>query len=147
MGSLGTLGFMMLFQYQNCAPSSGARNLNSHNDNGIVTAIDDVNASTGLVFVSSKVQVASSDQPTVINGACSLSQSGAVLGWKVHDSNGNMMESGYSVCDQEKFQVQMAPANELECDQPYDVSAQLAAGQTGHVELSRDCSSPPVAAN
>ena len=147
MGSLGALGFIMLFQYQNCAPASGSRNLSSSNDNGLVTTIDDVNASSGLAFVQSKVQVASSDQPTVIDGSCSADQGGAVLGWKVHDVDGNMMESGYAVCDQGKFQVTMAPANELECDEPYDVSAQLAAGASGHVELSRDCSSNPVAAN
>jgi hypothetical protein len=147
MGSLGTLGFIMLFQYQNCAPATGARDLSTSSDNGLVTTIDDVNASTGLAFVQSKVQVASSDQPTLIDGACASNQSGAVLGWKVHDADGNMMESGYSVCDQGKFQVEMAPANQLECDQPYDVSARLGSGQSGHVELSRDCTSPPVAAN
>jgi hypothetical protein len=138
----------MLFQYQNCAPASGARNLSSsNNDEGVVTTIDDVNASTGVAFTQSKVQVPSSDQPTLINGACASNQGGAVLGWKVHDADGNMMESGYSVCEKGKFQVQMAPANDLECDQAYQVSAQLAAGQSGHVELSRDCSAagPQVA--
>ena len=141
MSGIGALGFLMLFQYQNCAPAAGgSRSLSSSNDNGVVTTIDNVNLTTGVAFTQSKVQVASSDQPTVIDGDCATAQEGAVLGWNVHDADGRMRESGYAQCEQGHFQVEMAPANELECDQTYDVSAQLASGSGGHVEVSRDCS-------
>lgn len=144
MGSLGAIGFLMLFQYQNCAPAAGihSRSLASaSSEDGIVTTIDDVNATTGLAFSQSKVQVPPSDSPTVIEGACSQHQGGAVLGWNVRDSDGNMTQSGYSVCDKGQFQVTMAPANQLDCDQSYEVRAQLSKGQVGTVEVSRDCSS------
>jgi hypothetical protein len=149
VGTLGAMGLIMLFQYQNCAPASGARSMNAYssNDNGVVTTIDDVNAATGVAFLQSKVQVASSDQPTVIEGECAAIQEGAVLGWKVHDDMGHMRETGYSQCEQGHFQVEMAPSNELECDKSYEVSAQLAAGVGGHVELQRDCSDGSLASN
>ena len=143
VGTLGAMGLFMLFQYQNCAPATNARPLRAYsaNDDGIVTTIDDVNAATGIAFLQDKVQVASSDQPTVLDGECSAVQEGAVLGWKVRDDQGHMRETGYSQCEQGHFQVEMAPANELECDRSYEVSAQLAAGVSGRVEVQRDCSS------
>lgn len=149
MGSLGALGFIMLFQYQNCAPAQGTHSVSSvvSNDDSLVTTIDDVNATTGVAFTQEKVDLPSSADPTVIEGACDLKQSGSVLGWKVHDANGEEMERGYSLCDQGKFQVEMAPADELECDQSYDLTARLNQGSQGHVELKRDCASSSQVAN
>ena len=80
MGSLGALGFVMLFHYQNCAPTNGMHQLNGvvSNDSGIVTTIDNVNATTGVSFMQAKLQLPESQQPTVIQGACDAGQSGAV---------------------------------------------------------------------
>lgn len=142
VGTLGALGLLMLFHYQNCAPANGVQGLHiSSSDDGLVTTIDDVNMATGVAFLQSKVQVSASDHPTVIEGECSSLQEGAVLGWKVRDDEGRMRETGYSQCEQGHFQVEMAPANELECDKSYEVSARLAAGVEGRVEVERDCSS------
>ncbi len=143
MGSLGALGFIMLFHYQNCAPANRMQALNSNglvsNDSGIVTTIDDVNATTGVSFTQSKLQLPESQQPTVIQGACDAGQNGAVLGWKVRNAIGVETERGYSVCEQGKFEVEMAPASDLECDQPYDLTARLNTGVEGQVELQRLC--------
>lgn len=140
MGSLGALGFLMLFYYQNCAPASQTRSLaGSADEASIVTTIDNVNATTGVAFTQAKVQLLASAAPTVIQGACDAKQSGAVLGWKVRNAAGDEMERGYSVCDQGKFQVEMAPADELQCDQSYELTARLNAGAQGRVELKRDC--------
>ncbi len=147
VGTIGFLGLMMLFQYQNCAPAQGVRATRAYSvsDGGLVSTIDDVNVSTGVAFLQDKVQVQSSAEPTVIEGECSSLQEGAVLGWKVRDEQGHTRQTGYANCEQGHFAVEMAPANELECDQSYEVSAQLAAGVGGRVEVQRDCSS--VAAN
>ena len=147
VGTLGGLGLLMLFQYQNCAPVQGIQSSRtfSASDSGVVTTIDDVNMTTAVSFTQSKVQVSSSDAPTVIEGECSSMQEGAVLGWKVRDDHGQMRETGYSQCEQGHFQVEMAPSNELECDKSYEVSAQLGAGVGDRVQLERDCSA--VASN
>lgn len=138
-GSLGALGFLMLFQYQNCAPAGGIGAMSRSDDSSMVTTIDNVNGTTGVAFTQEKMQLATTDEPTIIEGACDLKQNGAVLGWKVHNLRGAELERGYSVCEDGKFQVEMAPASQLECDQPYDVTARLNAGTSGHVEVSRDC--------
>lgn len=147
MSSIGALGLIMLFQYQNCAPATGAKSLSVNNDNGLVTTIDDVNSAAAVQFPQEKVQVASSDQPTLIDGECALQEGQAVLGWKATDGSGNTVETGYSVCDQGKFQVEMAPSNEMDCGASYTVKAQLGQGQAGEVQVSRDCSSGGVAVN
>ena len=144
-GTLGALGFLMLFQYQNCAPAGGVNSMARLDDSSLVTTIDNVNGTTGVAFTQSKVQLATTDQPTVIDGACDMKQNGAVLGWKVHDSIGTEMERGYAVCEEGKFQVEMAPASQLECDLPYEVTARLNAGTSGHVEIRRDCAGEAAA--
>lgn len=141
MGSIGALGFLMLFQYQNCAPSMQAAEMAklSSEDNSIVTTIDDTNGATAVSFPHEKVQLATNDQPTVLEGSCDVRQDGAILGWKVRDGEDNELERGYSVCEQGKFEVEMAPSTALECDKSYHVTARLGAGTSGHVELERHC--------
>lgn len=142
MGSIGALGFLMLFQYQNCAPSMQAAEmakLSSGSDDSLVTTIDDARSPTAVSFPNEKIQLTSNDQPTVLEGSCDVSQDGAILGWRVRDGEDNELERGYSVCEQGKFEVEMAPATSLECDKSYHVTARLGAGTSGHVELERHC--------
>ena len=137
MGGLGALGFMMLFQYQNCAPPP--HSVKASNDDGIVSTIDDVNLTTGVSFTQTKVRVASSPQPISVDGICQSQQDGAVLGWKVHDSAGHLRETGYAECAGGKFVVEMSPSNELDCDKSYMLSAQLSSGNVGVVDVRREC--------
>lgn len=142
MGSLGALGFIMLFQYQNCAPATGVRSMAS--DSSIVNTIDDVNLTTGVQFASPKLELAMNNEPTLIEGACDSKQNGAVLGWKVHDANGEEKQRGYSVCEQGRFEVEMAPSSELECDQPYGVTARLNTGTSAQTEVHRACTGEEI---
>lgn len=140
MGSVGALGFLMLFQYQNCAPANrGVASFSTAGEDQLVTTIDDVNETTGVSFAYSKVQVSENSQPTVVEGECDQRQDGAVLGWKMRDENNRAIEDGLSVCEGGKFQVETVPASELECDKSYHLTARLAAGTQGHVEIQRHC--------
>lgn len=140
MGSLGALGFLMLFQYQNCAPSMQSIDMaKATGDSSPVSTIDDVNATTAVSFVHEKIEVTSNDAPTVIQGACDMKQDGAILGWRVHDAEDNELQRGYSVCEQGQFEVEMVPASELECEKSYHVTAKLGLGSAGHMELERRC--------
>lgn len=140
MGSLGALGFLMLFQYQNCAPAMQSVDLaKSTSDSSSVTTIDNVNATTAVNFVHEKIEVTSNEEPTVLQGECDLRQDGAILGWRVHDVEDNELQRGYSVCEQGHFEVEMVPASELECDKAYQVTAKLGLGKPGRLELARRC--------
>lgn len=140
MGSLGAMGFLLLFQYQNCAPSQVQTSANA-NDDSIVTIIDDVNYSAPRVsFGQEKVALVTDDQPTVVIGTCdSVKQDGSILGWRVHDTNGDEHERGYAMCEHGQFVVEMAPSSGLQCDQAYQLSASFADGTQAAIEFKRDC--------
>jgi hypothetical protein len=140
MGSLGALGFLMLFQYQNCAPAMQTVDMAKVSEEGLpVSTIDDVSGSTGVTFIQDKVQLVTNDQPTVLEGSCDTRQEGAILGWRVHDGDDNELERGYAVCEQGRFEVEMVPASVLECDKSYHLTAKLGVGSAGHLELERNC--------
>ncbi len=142
MGSLGALGFLMLFQYQNCAPSMQTIDMSSKvtsEESSPVSTIDDVNATTAVKFMNEKIEVMSNEAPTIVQGACDVKQEGAILGWRVHDAEDNELQRGYSVCEQGQFEVEMLPASELECEKAYHVTAKLGLGSPGHMELERRC--------
>lgn len=143
MGSLGALGFLMLFQYQNCAPAAGVNALSSSkaNGGGTVTIIDNMNLTSGLTFSNPSVVAPPSNAATVIDGACSVEQERSVLGWSVTNSSGTQMQKGNSVCSGGKFKVEMAPSNQMECGESYTLQASFgASGMVAVASVARDCS-------
>lgn len=143
LGFLAGLSCLILFQYQNCAQApQGLSNQPELvvDDPSPVTVIDDVKGASALSFSQKQVEIHSATEAVSLVGHCPKEQEGSILAWRVQDSeSGRELGRGFAQCIGEQFLVELAPAQELECDQEYQVSARLGLGQPGEVTLLRRC--------
>lgn len=136
LAGLGALGFFMLFQYQNCAPAPGA--IGAVPESSPVGVIDPITETSALRFTYSKVQVTNDVQSAVLDGECDRIAEGTIVGWDVQDDTGSR-SGGYVQCDRGRFQVEIAPSQELECGKVYEVSARLEDGTEGRTQVEMLC--------
>ena len=139
-GSLMLLGLMVVFQYQNCAPAGNGTSANG-SATGSPVSIIDKNDVQGLdvSFAQKQVTIQSSTETVDLDGICSSQQDGSVFQWKLTDSSSSQLDSGMITCKSGSFKVEINPTQALNCDQQYQVSAQLGLGQAGEVILTRKC--------
>ncbi len=132
---LAALGFVMVFQFQNCAPAPGGA---ASDDSSPVHAINPVNGSSALRFAYEKVQVTDASESTVLEGECDRIAEGTVVDWDVQEGQTGVT-AGSVACDRGRFQVEIAPDRELECGKTYDVSARLDDGTEGRTQVEKVC--------
>ena len=139
-GSLMLLGLIVVFQYQNCAPA-GSGSSGSGATLGSPVTIIDKNDIQGLdvSFAQKQVTIQSSTETVDLDGICSSQQDGSVFQWKLTDASNSRLDSGMITCKSGSFKVEINPTQALNCDQQYQVSAQLGLGQAGEVILTRKC--------
>lgn len=150
---LSGLALLMVTQYQNCETSEIAATAASSNNGEAgqeeaspVSVINDVKADAAVSFSTQKLEIHPEVESLIVDGQCSLNQEGALLGWKMRDSESNQeMERGFARCEQGRFQVELKPAQNLDCDHEYKVTARLGYGQEGEVKLERRCEPEAVA--
>lgn len=135
LGGLGALGFFMLFQYQNCSPAPGGAATEASSP---VDVIDQVGSTSALRFTYSKVQVTNTSDSAVLDGECDRIAEGTIVGWDVQDADG-ARSAGSVKCDRGRFQLELAPNQELECGKTYLVSARTADGTEGRTEVEMVC--------
>jgi hypothetical protein len=151
------LGVGLLVPFQNCAPtsssapalatspseqaaSSSAVGANSSSSGLPVSTIDNVNATTALVFVESSATGSASGPALSLNGICSQQQNGATLRWTLSDpASGEEIATDVMPCDQGSFSVEIAPAQLPQCGYAYSVKAVLGMGQPASATVSKAC--------
>jgi hypothetical protein len=111
-----------------------------------VSVINPVNTTTGLEFQHKAVQVQSQAHDLTLSGNCSLEQEDAILGWKIRElnadgSDGSEFARGFARCNSGVFEVQLTPAQDLDCSKSYKLVARLASGSPGEVLVTRQCPS------
>jgi len=141
---------VLVFHFQNCTPQGeGEAALGSDpaaDSSRPVTVIDPVNLNTAVSFNRKQVELHSDVESVVLAGQCSSEQEGSVLGWSVLDeASGQEQDRGFSRCEGGEFKIELAPTQELVCDQTYKIRARLGLGEAGETELSRRCA-PEAAA-
>lgn len=149
---LATMSSFIALQHQNCAPAPNSAvtqaELGSISEDPMpVSVINDVKSGATLSFQQKLVEIHSETEAVVLKGQCPTGQEGAILGWKVKDEvSGQELERGFAKCEAGEFNVELAPTQELNCDQSYRVTAQLGFGQKGEVQISRRCAPDAVEA-
>jgi hypothetical protein len=141
---IGSLGLVLALGHQNCAPATMSLDESDSDASSPVDTIDNVSRDTAVSFNFKAVELGSELEEVSLKGICSLSQDGAVLGWEVRKESdvsgeGEFFASGLANCQNGQFAVELAPAQELECDQAYRVHAQLGIGKMGSIQISRRC--------
>lgn len=143
-----SLSFLVMLQYQNCAPNSmqAAQGQGFGDDGSMpVSVIDHVNTDGLLRFNAKAVEIHTDVQAVVLKGVCSSSQNGSVLGWSVNDLEGGYeLGRGYSVCQDGQFEIELAPTQQLECGHDYGVSAYIGNGEASELTISRRCEADSV---
>lgn len=133
-------------QYQNCAPAPEGEGQEFVGDNpsgensSPVSVIDDVNLTTGIDFVQSKIMLDAQDETFSALGICQQEQSGATLSWRLEDGKVKLAE-GKAHCEDSSFRVDFLDSQELECGREYVLTARLGRGKEGSTRVSRDCGS------
>ena len=122
-------------QYQNCAPSNEIVDSNQTVTPGSVDVIDQVQTG-GISFAQSKVDAFNDEQLTVM-GVCE--QSGSLISWRLHDSNGNVIEKGLAECDLGAFEVALTEDWSNHCDEQLQLSAALGADAASETLVEAIC--------
>ena len=145
ISALTMLMGVLILSHQNCAPATmmtGTPGLSGSGDisgGSPVSIIDNNKAGMELSFSTSSLQASSSSSVISIQGNCSLTQDGAVLGWKLDDASGNQIASGLAPCSEGQFSVNVESAQSLQCGSIYQVVAQLGAGDPAQIAIVRGC--------
>lgn len=140
LGTFAFLGAVLMFKYQNCAPPKELEEIARKAEEPLpVSVIDDVKSLTKLSFHESQLELQPDSEVVEAEGACDESQTGARLRWALVDGEGNELKMGFASCDSQRFVVDFASAQDLECGRMYQVRAQLGAGQPGELPLVRHC--------
>lgn len=150
LGVMAGLSCLMLLQYQNCgqAPQGMASTDAAlvENPANPVSVIDDVKSASALSFNQKQVEIHTDVQTVSLVGHCPVEQEGAVLAWRIHDAaSGQELGRGFANCQNEEFRVELAPTQDLQCDQSYQVTARLGMGEPGEMALVRRCAPDAVA--
>ena len=137
------LGFVVILQYQNCAKAGGT---SSADLSSPVSIIDKNNQGYDVSFQQTAVTIQSSVKTVDLNGACSTEQEGTIFQWQLKGADQSVLDTGSASCQSGAFVVAIAPTQSLDCDQPYQVTAQMGTGQSGEVLLTRSCAAQTSAA-
>jgi hypothetical protein len=150
--------WVSVLQYQNCAPAAGTA-ASASSQSGSPSAISSGSAlpdsshpvsvidspsgglSGGLnvAFKQSDVVLHSQVQSVTLVGDCPADQEGAVFQWQIHSGSGVELAHGPATCSAQKFTLDLAPTQDLQCDQSYKVTARIGLGQEAQMNLQRRC--------
>lgn len=135
-----------MVQYQNCAPGNevlaeGEAPIDNSNQieigdaGGTVDVIDQVEVG-GISFTQKKIS-AQNNEEVVVFGVCD--QSGSLIGWKLKNANGDVLEKGLAECDLGAFEVALNEDMQNHCDENLDLSAALGADASSHTVVEVSC--------
>jgi hypothetical protein len=121
-----------------------------------VDVIDSVKEGAALSFSTKSIEFHPETQVFLVEGGCPSTQEGAVVGWEVKADGDSRAQSqpigpsvqtkdnlvkGYANCSHGRFEIQIFPARELECDTDYHIRARLGFAAPGEMKLRRLCAS------
>jgi hypothetical protein len=140
----GVFSLLVIASNQNCAPAGklSADGMGASSSDSAVGVIDPVKKDLAVSFAMKEVQLNSGLTTVSLEGKCSATQDGSVLGWEVRQVgaiDNEVFATGDAVCSRGKFQVRLAPTQNLDCGKAYTVKARLGFGDEGVSILTRAC--------
>lgn len=140
------LGALVLFQYQNCAPSEALRSGYSESVDGSVRVIEDWDLNK-LVFSDTVIEIQPGAQTLVIEGVCSRRET-EQLDWLLQSSQHEGLQRGFVSCEGGGFSLKLLDISELLCGVGYSLQISDENGLGASLSLSKRCqplSSMPIA--
>lgn len=128
------LGLTMV-QYQNCAPGGEVLDQQSINEKLPVDGIDSVNVGE-ISFPQNKVAFYIHEN-AVVSGVCD--QSGALISWKLKNSQDEVIERGLAECSLGSFSVELSDRWESYCDDNLTIEAALGAQAQSNIQVEANC--------
>lgn len=128
------LGFVVLFNYQNCAKQNGV-------DPSIEAAMPvDVidHLKVGQVKLAlNKVVLSAKEDTFKLDGFCQ--SEGSIMAWNLWDPNNELLEKGHVECVNNAFSVVFEGAQEIKCGVSYTFAVNLGAKSADKMNLEKNC--------
>ncbi len=125
---------------QNCAPLPVAdENLETSDSSQMVTIIDDIKSDAGLSFKAQRLDVPNESIELTLEGACSPTQDGSILTWRLMDAHTQELAHGRAECQSGSFAIEVDPAKIAECGRDHMVLAQMGFAEAGMIVLRKQC--------
>jgi hypothetical protein len=140
------LGALVLFQYQNCAPSEALRTGYSESVDGSVRVIEDWDLDK-IAFVDTSVEIQAGTQTLLIEGVCSRRET-EQLDWLLQSPQHEGLQRGFVSCEGGGFSLKLLEVSELLCGVGYTLEISDENGLGASLSLSKRCqplSSKPAA--
>lgn len=130
------LGFVILFNYQNCAPGTGAQGDAALEAAMPADVIDHI--STGQIELRlNKVVLAASDDSFNIDGKCE--DEGSIMAWNLWDQQNVLVEKGRVACVNKSFNVVFEGAADIKCGESFIFSVNLGAKSGDKITVEKSC--------
>lgn len=126
--------FLVLTQYQNCAPQRP--HSTTFNDSE-VRIIDDW-SNQKLALLDTRVELQTSATVVNIDGLCKRTDKSA-LSWKLNNQSDQTLEAGSSPCEMGGFRMVLDRVESLTCGEDYLLEVEHPSGEVGSLWLSRKC--------
>lgn len=153
LGVLLGLALLLIVNFQNCAPSqmAGVGSISSESEKGLasgatsddsqpVSVIDPTNTDHAVSFKNNFVEIHPDVSTLTLLGVCDPEQEGAVLAWRMKDSeSGEDFANGYESCEEGGFKLTLDHAQEIACGVDFTLTAYLGAGEGSALHLVRRC--------
>jgi hypothetical protein len=136
--SIAVLSFLLLFEFQNCAPATSPGASATSGDSTNVRIVDDLNK-VELQFALSSVQVRDDAAVADVGGLCNRQRDGAALKWTVWVSAGQALLSGEASCDNGQFDLHMTGLDQMVCGVDHQLVVEGDWGGSASVEIQRRC--------
>ncbi|MCM2280273.1 MAG: hypothetical protein NDI61_00345 [Bdellovibrionaceae bacterium] len=142
---LSMLGFLLLFQYQNCAPTPagssaiGDVKVALQQQGSPVDVIDQINEGKLAFATNQPIAIAAGESGGMITlpGTCDPDQSGATLRWTVRDEAAAELGEGFVSCQDGAFTVTLSK-DDFDCGS-FHLVAQLGVAESPAVTITRQC--------
>ena len=128
-------GFIML-HYQNCAPPAQDFTSEDNFASDQVSVIDEIQAGQ-VFFPQTKVSAHNASGPVAVIGTCD--QAGALIGWRLQSSSGDIIERGLAECETGSFVVELSNEWQNFCNETLTLTAALGAKATSTTEVIPEC--------
>lgn len=134
-----SLTALLLFQFQNCAPTGSSAPVSSSSGGSHVRIVDDLSKAE-LQFASTEVQVHDQAQIGIVSGLCSRTRNGSQLKWTILAPAGaTPLFAGDAECTRGQFGVKLAALDQIQCGVQHILVLEGDWGGVASTSVTRRC--------
>jgi hypothetical protein len=123
IASILSLLTLVLFKFQNCAPTNPGEDF-AQSPDGEVRIVDRWQTANKIEFMSPSYLVEETVEAVNVQGLCVGLPKGSRLAWQLADTVAGVIESGVAECQMGNFQLQVKSLHFSDCNSRLELKAQ-----------------------